>query len=120
MINDETNTKITLYKSPEGSTFLTKNKNELMSKLDKMQNDGPDALRIVTDFDFTLTHFLQKNYGRSFSTHRVLQDCGLLSEDYHTKVKELQITYYPKEIDPNLDIDTKIKYIVEWVITAHG
>ena len=91
-----------------------------MSKLDKMQNDGPDALRIVTDFQLTQHTSYKKNYGGSFSTHRVLQDCGLLSEDYHTKVKDLQITYYPKEIDPNLDIDTKIKYMVEWVTTAHG
>jgi hypothetical protein len=34
-------------------------------------------------------------------------------------VNALQSKYYPLEVDPSLDDDTRVRYMVEWVTKAH-
>jgi cytosolic 5'-nucleotidase 3 len=102
------------------SFFLVKDQIGFEKKLAEMRRDGPSRLQIVTDFDFTLTKFYQKSYGRGYSCHKTIEDCGFLSDDYHTKAQALQRKYYPLEIDPSLEEETRIKYMVEWVTKAHA
>ena len=117
----ENQQKIKIYKSSNGKcVYLTKNEDVLAKKLGKMSLDGPKSLKVVTDFDFTLTKFFKKDFGRAYSCHKVLEECNLLNPAYHTKAKELHAYYYPKEVDPNLDNTTRIKYMEEWVTSAHG
>lgn len=86
-----------------------------------MRQSGPEKLQVVTDFDFTLTTFCTATGERGASCHKIIEDCGLLSEEsYHPQAQALQQKYYPLEVDPDLDMDTKIKYMVEWVTQAHA
>ena len=113
--------KAKIYKSSNGkSVYLTKDENLLAKKLGKMSLDGPKSLKVVTDFDFTLTKFFKKDFGRAYSCHKVLEECNLLNPAYHTKARELHKYYYPKEVDANLDTETRIKFMEEWVTSAHG
>jgi cytosolic 5'-nucleotidase 3 len=106
-------------KNNSQTLFLTKHQEDVQRKISRMTEDGPAKLQIVSDFDFTLTKFLRKSYGRSFSCHKVLEECGFLSEDYHKQAKKLQLKYYPLEIDPSLDEGSRVKFMVEWVSQAH-
>lgn len=54
-----------------------------------------------------------------FRSHKVLEDCGLLSEAYHERAQALQRHYYPLEVSPDLDMESKTRYMVEWVTQAH-
>lgn len=49
----------------------------------------------------------------------MLEDCGLLTDDYHDKAKALQLKYYPMEVDPHLDEQTRLQAMIEWVTKAH-
>ena len=80
---------------------------------------------VVTDFDFTLTRHSNKDPGngvsggRLCSCHKVLEDCGLLSKEYHATAQALQQKYYKHEIDPALEMDRKVELMIEWVTKAH-
>lgn len=76
-------------------------------------------MTIVADFDFTLTHFRARDGARSASCHKVIEDCGLLHEDYHEKAQALQTKYYALEIDTSLSPEQKEVYMIEWVTFAH-
>ena len=82
--------------------------------------DGKSKLNIVTDFDFTITKFYQKNGTRGYSTHKVLEACKLLPVTYRKDADALQQYYYPFEINPTLDEVTRVKYMEEWVEKAHN
>jgi 5'-nucleotidase len=66
-----------------------------------------------------MTHFHTRDGKRSASCHKVIEDCGLLSEDYHVKAKALQTKYYALEIDSSLTKEQKENYMLEWVTLAH-
>lgn len=65
-----------------------------------------------------MTHF-RIDGKRGASCHKVLEDCGLLSEEYHTNAKALQAKYYPIEIDPNCPLEEKKACMLEWTNRAH-
>jgi len=56
---------------------------------------------------------------RGFSCHKVIEECGLLSPEYHHAAQTLQRIYYPLEVAPGLDHEARVKYMVEWVTKAH-
>ena len=110
---------IRTFKTQKCKVFV-KDMKLLEKKILKFKKDGPTKLQVISDFDFTMTHFfLQKSTERSPSCHKVLEDCGLLSDEYHQKAQGLQKKYYPLEIDPKIPLPEKIKYMEEWVTTAH-
>lgn len=93
-------------------------KDEFTKKLYNFKTAGACGLRIVSDFDFTMTKFYL-NGKRGASCHKVIEDCGLLSEDYHVQAQALQQKYYPLEVDPTIDLEQKTKFMIEWVDQAH-
>ena len=58
---------------------------------------GPDGLKIVSDFDFTMTKFWLKGV-RGASCHKVLEDSSMVPKEYRDKAQELQRIYYPLEV----------------------
>lgn len=101
-------------------TCLFRDLDEFENKLGQVMKGGAKSLAIVSDFDYTLTHFTQADgRSRASSCHKILEDCGLLPSEYHHAAQELQRVYYPLEIDPNLSWDERVKYMVEWVTKAH-
>lgn len=91
----------------------------LKEKLRRFQDAGLEQLQVVSDFDFTISKFLV-NGSRGASCHRIIEDCGLLSEDYHHQAQAIQKKYYPLEVDPTLDNETRTQYMVDWVNQAHA
>jgi 5'-nucleotidase len=96
-----------------------KDKQKFYEKVNRLVSDGPDYLQIVTDFDYTLTKFFNVKGTRALSCHSVIEDCGMLHDDYHYKAKAIQRKYYPIEVDPLLSNEEKTKYMIEWVYASH-
>jgi HAD superfamily hydrolase (TIGR01544 family) len=101
-----------------GHRVVFSDKGKFEQKLRAMKAHGPGKLSVVTDFDFTLSQFML-NGARGSSCHKVIEDCGLLQDSYHTEAKALQAQHYPVEVDPDVKMEDKILDMVEWVTNAH-
>ncbi|KAL4217217.1 7-methylguanosine phosphate-specific 5'-nucleotidase [Mactra antiquata] len=89
----------------------------VMDIIKQMKDDGPDKLQVVADFDRTLTKFTHQ--GSVCATcHNVLEESGLPKE-YKEKAYALRDKYSPIETDPNLSIEEKIPYMIEWWTQVH-
>jgi cytosolic 5'-nucleotidase 3 len=111
---DLTRASVSLF----GGRVITPRPDMLKQKLELFRELGVDSLQVVSDFDFTISKF-NVNGSRGASCHRILEDCGLLSHDYHQQAQAIQRKYYPMEVDPNMDEETRVKFMIEWVERAH-
>ncbi|XP_074844238.1 cytosolic 5'-nucleotidase 3A isoform X6 [Carettochelys insculpta] len=75
--------------------------------------------QIITDFDMTLSRF-SYNGKRCPTCHNVIDNCKLITEECRKKLLHLKETYYPIEIDPDLTIEEKYPYMVEWYNKSHS
>lgn len=81
-------------------------------ELEHILHDGISNLRIISDFDKTLT----KVFVKGKSSHpllSILRDEKYLTPDYPAKAQALFDHYHPIEIDPNIDIEIKKKSMLE-------
>ncbi|MBN3271113.1 5NT3A nucleotidase, partial [Polyodon spathula] len=79
---------------------------------------GAAKLQIITDFDMTLSKF--SNNGKRYPTcHNVIDNCRMVTEECRKKLLQLKNTYYPIEIDPNLTVEEKFPFMVEWYFKSH-
>ncbi|NXX43530.1 5NT3B nucleotidase, partial [Tricholaema leucomelas] len=86
--------------------------------LSAMKERGRNKLQIISDFDMTLSRFLC--HGRRCPTsHSILDNSRVISEDGKKKLQELLHHYYPIEIDPNRTLEEKRPLMVEWWTRAH-
>jgi len=77
-------------------------------KLEKANNWNDNSIRILTDFDRTIT------VGNSDSSWSVLSKSDLVPKEYVVERQELYNYYRPFEIDESLDYETKNKLMIEW------
>ncbi|XP_045178472.2 LOW QUALITY PROTEIN: cytosolic 5'-nucleotidase 3-like [Mercenaria mercenaria] len=90
----------------------------VMNKLMKMISDGPNKLQVVADFDRTLSK--NTHHGNVCATcHNIIEEGGL-PEDYKLKAYKIRDEYFPIETDPNMTIEDKIPYMIEWTTQAHN
>lgn len=87
--------------------FLTPNPALLESKLARFT---PETMRVVTDFDSTLTADNGKTSWSLFS------DSGLMPESYVVRRQALKDQYYPYEIDSSLSEAERSGYMKQWWI----
>ncbi|XP_077576424.1 cytosolic 5'-nucleotidase 3 isoform X1 [Stigmatopora nigra] len=80
---------------------------------------GAPKLQIITDFDMTLSKFAI-NGKRCPSCHYIMENCNLVSEECREKLLQLKNKYYPIEIDPNLTMEEKYPFMVEWYFKSHA
>lgn len=99
-------------------SIICSNRAKLESKIRIFQRGGARRLKVVTDFDYTMTKF-KINGIQGFSCHKVMENSGILSEESFAKAKELHSFYYPKEIDLHLPLPEKEVYMTEWCTKAH-
>lgn len=102
----------------QGHRVAFANRTAFFEKLTGFKRKGHARLSIVSDFDFTISKF-KINGARGASCHKIIEDCGLLHTDYHIKAQALQRKYYPLEVDPDLNMEEKISFMIEWVEKAH-
>ncbi|KAM9783007.1 cytosolic 5'-nucleotidase 3 isoform 1-T1 [Neosynchiropus ocellatus] len=79
---------------------------------------GASKLQIITDFDMTLSKF-SVNGKRCPTCHNIIDNCSLVTEECRQKLLQLKNKYYPIEIDPNLSMEEKFPFIVEWYFKSH-
>ncbi|KAG7279116.1 hypothetical protein CRUP_004059 [Coryphaenoides rupestris] len=83
-----------------------------------MQEGGLNTLQVISDFDMTLTRFAH-NGKRCPTSHNILDNSQLISDECKEKLKDLLNKYYPIEIDSSRTIDEKLPIMVEWWTKAH-
>ncbi|XP_038072092.1 cytosolic 5'-nucleotidase 3-like isoform X2 [Patiria miniata] len=89
---------------------------ELVTQLIK---DGKSKLLVVTDFDRTLSRFMD-NEGRKVPTcHGVLDIATILPEEYRKKAIATREHYYPLEMSNTLSREEKYQLMTDWWTSAH-
>lgn len=83
-----------------------------------MQKGGVNTVQVISDFDMTLTRFAH-NGKRCPTSHNILDNSQLISDECKEKLKDLLNKYYPIEIDSSRTIDEKLPLMVEWWTRAH-
>ncbi|KAM5274058.1 cytosolic 5'-nucleotidase 3A isoform 1-T1 [Ctenodactylus gundi] len=80
---------------------------------------GAAKLQIITDFDMTLSRFSYKGK-RCPTCHNVIDNCKLVTDDCRRKLLQLKERHYAIEVDPELSVEEKLPYMVEWYTKSHG
>ncbi|XP_010873093.2 7-methylguanosine phosphate-specific 5'-nucleotidase isoform X2 [Esox lucius] len=83
-----------------------------------MHKAGPNTIQVISDFDMTLTRFAY-NGKRCPTSHNILDNSKLISDDCKHQLKDLLDEYYPIEIDSNRTVEEKLPLMVEWWTKAH-
>ncbi|KAG7325349.1 hypothetical protein KOW79_011665 [Hemibagrus wyckioides] len=65
-----------------------------------------------------LTRFAHEGK-RCPTTHSILHNTNLISEECKAKMSNLVAHYYPIEIDSSKSVEEKIPHMVEWWMRAH-
>jgi len=86
-------------------------------RINKITEGGSEQLRIVADFDGTITYDFNENGERIPSGVALLRDSGLISVEYSSKANELFAKYHPYEIDLTLSPQEKSHKMYEWWTT---
>lgn len=86
-------------------------KDALRAKLRLLLQQGPTKLKIISDFDSTLS----TTKGSSWTAVERFEG---LSQQYRDECHRLLEYYYPKEIDPNLTLDERVVFMLEWLAGA--
>ena len=82
---------------------------------------GHKALKVITDFDFTISKFWYDAAAkeRACSCYKLVEDCGLLESHYHDKAQALQRRFYPVEVNPDVGREEKVAAMLQWVTEAN-
>ncbi|XP_034030290.1 cytosolic 5'-nucleotidase 3 isoform X1 [Thalassophryne amazonica] len=79
---------------------------------------GASKLQLITDFDMTISKF-SVNGKRCPTCHNVIDNCKLVTDECRQKLLQLKNKYYPIEIDPQLTMEEKYPFMVEWYFKSH-
>lgn len=98
---------------------IYRNKTNFDAKLAGFVRAGKDRLQVISDFDFTLSKYFQKDLSRSYSCHMVLERCEGLPSSYQTKAQALQSHYHPIENDMSMGKEEKFEHMAKWANSAN-
>ncbi|XP_056457256.1 cytosolic 5'-nucleotidase 3 isoform X1 [Gadus chalcogrammus] len=102
----------------EKNTVHMKDPERVEQIICSMIKGGASKLQIITDFDMTLSKFAV-NGKRCPTCHNIIDNCKLVTEDCREKLLQLKNKYYPIEIDPQLTMEEKYPFMVEWYFKSH-
>ncbi|XP_061087095.1 7-methylguanosine phosphate-specific 5'-nucleotidase-like isoform X1 [Conger conger] len=113
--------QLTKYEIPELSkpSVIMRDRQRVEEMIQSMHRAGPGGLQVISDFDMTLTRFAY-NGQRCPTSHNILDNSKLISEDCKKSLKELLNKYYPIEIDSSRTVEEKLPHMVEWWTKAHN
>lgn len=99
---------------------LIRDKPAFLSKVQTLKEGGSKGLNVITDFDFTLSTFHNTHNTRAYSCHKLIEDSGLLSHEYHAQAQAVQAYYYPIEIDPSIPHEERVQHMIDWAHKSHA
>lgn len=102
----------------EKTTVHMKDHGKVEDKICGLIKGGASKLQIITDFDMTLSKF-SVNGKRCPTCHNIIDNCKLVTEECRGKLLALKNKYYPIEIDPQLTMEEKYPFMVEWYFNSH-
>ncbi|NWI18842.1 5NT3B nucleotidase, partial [Crypturellus soui] len=102
----------------EKGTVRIKHPARVAAIIQAMKEQGPHKLQVISDFDMTLSRF-GCNGRRCPTSHNILDNSRVVSEEGRRQLKDLLHYYYPIEIDPNRTLEEKRPLMVEWWSKAH-
>lgn len=97
------------------SNVLISDVENVRNKISTFQQDSCKNLKVVADFDFTLTHCFDKD-----SQQKLLTSFGAVEfdsrfpDDFRNRLLDLYHHYAPIDADPNIEQETKVKLVEEW------
>ncbi|XP_072860273.2 7-methylguanosine phosphate-specific 5'-nucleotidase [Pogona vitticeps] len=103
----------------EKATVRMKNPEQVKKIISLLRKGGAGRLQVISDFDMTLTRF-GFNGQRCPTSHNIIDNSRVISEEGRKKLKDLLHYYYPIEIDPYRTVEDKLPYMVEWWTKAHN
>ncbi|XP_042529592.1 7-methylguanosine phosphate-specific 5'-nucleotidase [Dipodomys spectabilis] len=101
------------------ATVLMRQPRRVQEVVDALRRAGGDRLQVISDFDMTLSRFAC-NGQRCPSSHNILDNSKIISEECRKELSALLHHYYPIEIDPQRTIKEKLPHMVEWWTKAHN
>ncbi|XP_061199202.1 7-methylguanosine phosphate-specific 5'-nucleotidase [Neopsephotus bourkii] len=102
----------------ENATVRIRHPERAAGIIRSLKEQGASRLQVISDFDMTLSRF-GCNGRRCPTSHNILNDSRVISEDGRKKLKDLLHYYYPIEIDPNRTMEEKGPLMVEWWSRVH-
>ncbi|KAH0626916.1 hypothetical protein JD844_002210 [Phrynosoma platyrhinos] len=96
-----------------------KNPEKVKNIISLLRKGGAGRLQVISDFDMTLTRF-GFNGKRCPTSHNIIDNSRVISEEGRRKLKDLLHYYYPIEIDPYRTVEDKLPLMVEWWTKAHN
>lgn len=101
--------------------LLSKNPNETIDKLISIIDDGPNVLKYVCDFDYTISPFYTdaSMKKRGLGCHNIVEDSIYFRDELREKSKALREKYYPLELNLDIPFDEKAKLMLEWTDSSH-
>lgn len=85
----------------------------LKKKIKEFQKNK-SSLKIISDFDYTLTQKYHSIHGNLYSSYAILNYSSAVSEKFKKTSKALFRKYSPIENDATIDFETRDKMIKEW------
>uniref|UniRef100_A0A8B9FGQ2 5'-nucleotidase n=1 Tax=Amazona collaria TaxID=241587 RepID=A0A8B9FGQ2_9PSIT len=102
----------------ENATVRIQRPERVAGIIRSLREQGASKLQVISDFDMTLSRFGCSG-GRCPTSHNILNDSRVISEDGRKKLKDLLDYYYPIETDPNRTLEEKRPLMVEWWSRVH-
>nr|XP_056720663.1 7-methylguanosine phosphate-specific 5'-nucleotidase [Euleptes europaea] len=103
----------------EKATVRMKDAEQVKKIVSRLKKGGADHLQVISDFDMTLTRF-GFNGRRCPTSHNIIDNSQVISEEGKKKLADLLLYYYPIEIDPYRTVEDKLPLMVEWWTKAHS
>ncbi|XP_062994382.1 7-methylguanosine phosphate-specific 5'-nucleotidase [Elgaria multicarinata webbii] len=103
----------------EKATVRMKNSEQVNNIISMLRKGGAGRLQVISDFDMTLTRF-GFNGQRCPTSHNIIDNSRVISNEGRKKLKDLLHYYYPIEIDPYRSVEDKLPLMVEWWTKAHN
>lgn len=101
------------------ATVLMRQPGRVQEIVGALRRGGRDRLQVISDFDRTLSRS-SYNGMPCPSSHNILDNSKIISEDCRKELKALFHHYYPIEIDPHRTVKEKLPHMVEWWTRAHN